>query len=438
MRFARVASFLTFILLVTFTGMQVAWAAEVNDGSCSDGASSVEANGGSHDPLGELLSDIRTADWNRIGRNALAFTKGAAIGFATGVAVTAGIALAVATFPAWGTAIVVGAAVVGVGLALYTGYKVVKNWDKISEADKYELAGGIVGGIIAGGIKPTNLPLIGRAITNAAARSAAIEGESVAAEVASAAARERAPAPGARAVDEVRGLKAKDFTGPEDPRLVKLSAAQTQIARATEARVNAVLEKAGIPERLTAQSKSPKSIYGKLVSKANAGKDYPVENITDLARGRIDVASNDLAEVARIDRALRQALGVGENTAESPNFLRQFEGDPSKGYARSHIIVKDAAGNAFELQIGTRDISTFIDRPVGTTNLHDALYKPDAVGIKLPPTLSNEYNSLLSEISRTNAAGRSVASDPVLSARIDAFANNVQNALPPNMRGGTP
>src|SRR5258706_116549 len=64
--------------------------AEVSDGSCSPGYN-LAAAGGQHDGLGDLIGGL---DWGRIGRNAWAFTKGAAIGFVTGLAVTAGVALA--------------------------------------------------------------------------------------------------------------------------------------------------------------------------------------------------------------------------------------------------------------------------------------------------------------------------------------------------------
>src|SRR5437764_778879 len=146
MALGRFAGVVAVVGLVTFTGAQLAWA-ETSDGSCGGASASSSANGGHHDGLGGWLSGlghiidsaadkVASVDWNRVGRDAWAFTKGAAIGFATGVAITAAVALAVATFPAWGTAIIVGATIVGVAMALYGGYQVYKNWGNMSEADK--------------------------------------------------------------------------------------------------------------------------------------------------------------------------------------------------------------------------------------------------------------------------------------------------------------
>ena len=90
-------------------------------------------------------------DWGRIGGDALKFGEGLAIGAVTAVAATALVAAAVATFPAWGTAIMVGAAVVGVAALGYGVYSTVKNWNNMSEGDKFFLGGNLVGGIVAGG-----------------------------------------------------------------------------------------------------------------------------------------------------------------------------------------------------------------------------------------------------------------------------------------------
>ena len=82
------------------------------------------------------------------------------------------VAIAVATFPAWGTAITVGAAVVGAGLAIYSGYKIYKNWGRISERDKFAMVGGLVGGFASSYVKPAKLPGVGHYLDAAAARNA--------------------------------------------------------------------------------------------------------------------------------------------------------------------------------------------------------------------------------------------------------------------------
>ena len=182
MRFGRgLASSLAVVCITTVVGTQAAYAAgAVNDGTCTVQQSSTDGHGcGGWFSLGCLGHDLSAAthfvehapgavahaadsvDWGRVGRDALAFGKGAAIGFAVGLAVTAGVALAVATFPAWGTAIVVGTVAVGLALTAVTAYQTYKSWGSLSEEDKFGLAGNVIGGLASGGVHPTEIPGVG-------------------------------------------------------------------------------------------------------------------------------------------------------------------------------------------------------------------------------------------------------------------------------------
>ena len=187
MRFGRgLASTLAVVCITTFLGTQAAYAADVNDGTCSATNESHHGCGGwfsigclgndlsaathfvEHAP-GDAAHAVASVDWGRVGRDALAFGKGAAIGFAVGVAVTAGVALAVATFPAWGTAIVVGSVAVGLALTAYSAYQTYQHWGSLGEEDKFGLAGNVVGGLAAGGVRPTEIPGVGGLISRASA-----------------------------------------------------------------------------------------------------------------------------------------------------------------------------------------------------------------------------------------------------------------------------
>lgn len=232
------------------------------------------------------------------------------------------------------------------------------------------------------------------------------------------------------------GLKGSDLKGPNDPRLVEVHRDQVGISDRFGGEINRVIRDSGLGAQVETSTKTPGSIFGKLSRKSGEGKDYPLGRMTDLSRGRINVESNDMREVAAIDRVLRQRFGLPPHSEDSPNFMQDFMGakDPKSGYARSHLIIRDEKGNAFELQIGTRDISRFIDAPVGATSVHDAIYKGKDLGINTPPALAKEYNQLLIDIGRANAQGKSIADDAALSQRIKTFQEAVKQSLPEKLR----
>src|SRR5579859_2933863 len=154
MRGSRVGSSLIAIgSLFFFTNMQMAMAA--NDGSCVESGPHDGHGGGGcgflglgcvADAISTGLGDAAhfvTHDipWSRIGTDAWAFAKGFAVGLVTAVVAVAVVSALVATFPAWGTAILVTAAVIGVAGLAYTAYNVYKNRNNMSEADWFGLGG---------------------------------------------------------------------------------------------------------------------------------------------------------------------------------------------------------------------------------------------------------------------------------------------------------
>ena len=236
------------------------------------------------------------------------------------------------------------------------------------------------------------------------------------------------------------GLKAPDFKGETDPRLAEVYNDQLKITERFNRDLNQAIKDAGINASVESGTKTPKSILGKMQRKADEGKEYPLGKLTDLSRGRINVDSNNLEEVAAIDRALRQKYGLPPNDKDNPNFLQDFKNaaDPKSGYARSHLIIKDKDGNAYELQIGSRDLTKFIDAPLGSTNVHDAIYKGKDLGLNLPPELKGQYDKILVDISKNNAKGKSIADDAELSTRIEKFKQDVKGALPPELQKDPP
>src|SRR5256885_16169741 len=119
--FARFQTTLAVAVAVVTLAAPALSYARVDDGSCATTAAATS-------PAAASLLDPSAASQHHesFGSHLWSFTKGAAIGFATGVAVGAGVAVLAATAPVW----VTGAVIVGLGaLTVYGAVDVARNWN---------------------------------------------------------------------------------------------------------------------------------------------------------------------------------------------------------------------------------------------------------------------------------------------------------------------
>lgn len=234
---------------------------------------------------------------------------------------------------------------------------------------------------------------------------------------------------GRTATERHGNLRYPDLLGPDDPRLLEICQHAARVADRFGKEIRKALRKLGLPYEVTINAKSAASIYKKLRARHQRGQDYPLSKMTDVARGRINVTSNDLRETACLDKALRAYFNVATDCAESPNYLRRFIETPDRPYARSHLILRDESGNRFELQIGTQDFKDFNSMRAGMLKL-SAVYKATSWGATVARVLSDEYFALQREVNLANLAGRSMKDDPALMARIEDFRREVERYVP--------
>lgn len=109
----------------------------------------------------------------------------------------------------------------------------------------------------------------------------------------------------------------------------------------------------------------------------------------------------------------------------------------SWGYTgRVHSTLAEADGLTHEVQVGTKDISDFIDSPLENTrgdrtSLHDATgYKGEVYGVQLPDRLEAGYANKIGQITQTNRAGHSIADVPAVANEVSLYIDEVQRALP--------
>jgi hypothetical protein len=104
------------------------------------------------------------------------------------------------------------------------------------------------------------------------------------------------------------------------------------------------------------------------------GPGMRLDDLDDLARGRIDLPDFNPAEMKGMLKKIRTHFG--DQNLMVNNYLTQ--GKPFYR-GRLHIKIKDRSGLWYELQIGPKQLSTFYDSPFKlgkkVTNIHDAVYK---------------------------------------------------------------
>jgi hypothetical protein len=240
-----------------------------------------------------------------------------------------------------------------------------------------------------------------------------------------------APLAPKNAITAYKDLQAGDFAGPDDMRLAQINrVAAAQNADAV-ARVGGEVRAAGLDNNASVygRAKSPFSLYGKLQETPN----MTVGDVKDLSGVRVDIdpTKPNFTEYSQARGAVEKGVGdlkLKADYIEKPN---------AWGYTgRQHYYAQGANGVNHEVQIGSRDLSGFIDQKLKTTggdkiSVHDTMgYKGKIHGANVPPALQAEYPKLMGDITDANRAGKVAQDVPELKGRLDNFANNVQESLP--------
>lgn len=224
---------------------------------------------------------------------------------------------------------------------------------------------------------------------------------------------------------------AEDFVGADDMRINQINRVASKENRALQHSMQNILEEQGISDvRVYGRAKSPESLYGKLLEKPGA----TVGNIKDISGARVDINVNqpNFAQHYQVQEALHNGLGeqyaLGKNYIEHPN---------QWGYTgRMHDFYKGENVPTHELQIGSSDLSKFIDWKATngsgqSRSVHDLTgYKGELYGTKISPEVEAQYPQIMREIAANDGAGRSVAQNPELQTKISSFRGGVEEGLP--------
>lgn len=231
-----------------------------------------------------------------------------------------------------------------------------------------------------------------------------------------------------------KGLSADDLAGPDDIRLRQLNRAVAKENVAVVRKLSDAAEASGVDAKVYGRAKTPFSTFGKL----REGGTPHIGDIKDLSGARIDIDPSQpgYKEFYRAQEAAQETVGDGLKLKQD------YIAKPNKwGYTgRIHSTVKGADGLTHEVQVGSRDLSRFIDDKLTTAggdkiSLHDATgYKGKIHGVELPPHLEKEYAPLMKRITDANAAGKKVSDVPELQRDIQNYRRAVEEALPPKLK----
>jgi uncharacterized Zn-binding protein involved in type VI secretion len=245
-----------------------------------------------------------------------------------------------------------------------------------------------------------------------------------------------APAPGKdTAFEDMQGMTKDDFDGVNDPKLKTITDAATITNAEVAARVRKALADAGI-EGVTVQNraKSIKSLLGKL----QETDGQTVGGIKDLSGVRIniqDVNQDGFAQHSQIADAIKNEFDIPASD------VKDYNAKPNSwGYTgRVHLFTEDATGVHSEIQVGSQELSDFIETKVqmpdgSTREIHDLTgYKGQLYGAQVPEGLQSQYSSLIGRIGQNNGTGQNIGDNAQLSSDVSQFQNDVQawaNGLP--------
>ena len=187
---------------------------------------------------------------------------------------------------------------------------------------------------------------------------------------------------------------------------------------------------------VSGRAKTPFSTFGKLREDSPVGSTSPstIGDIKDLSGVRVDVipTNPDFADLYRANDDVSNVLGP--DLALKQDYIAQPN---SWGYTgRIHSLLSEPGGLTHEVQVGTPDITRFIDGKLTTPRgdeiaLHDVTgYKGEIYGTSIPSELQDQYSQQLSQITETNRAGQSIADVPAVQSDVNRYVNAVKATLP--------
>lgn len=226
-------------------------------------------------------------------------------------------------------------------------------------------------------------------------------------------------------------MTATDFTGIDDPRLREIGATASQENEEVAQRLREALERAGVEDiEVQFRGKSLKSILGKLQETPG----MKLKDIKDLSGIRVNITQlneTNFAQYNQIKSAIQEEFGIPDAA------IKDYNAKPNPwGYTgRIHLFDPGEAGIYSEIQVGSKDLSAFIEKkfklPGGSTmELHDLTgYKGQLYGKAIPPELQTEYTALIKRITDVNKSGTNLAQNAEAQAEVDAYFAKVQAFL---------
>ncbi len=182
------------------------------------------------------------------------------------------------------------------------------------------------------------------------------------------------------------GMSANSFAGPDDIRLEQLA---KTVSNENKAILYQMRNADDVVGDVYGRGKKPFSIFGKLLESPGS----TVSDIKDLSGSRVDIKPTqpNFQEYYRTQNALADSLGDGMK------LKKDYIKNPNPwGYTgRIHSTMTESNGLTHEIQVGSSDLSKFIDHEFTTTGgdriaLHDTTgYKGQIYGTKVPDHLQN-------------------------------------------------
>jgi ppGpp synthetase/RelA/SpoT-type nucleotidyltranferase len=224
-----------------------------------------------------------------------------------------------------------------------------------------------------------------------------------------------------------KGMTGDSFSGPDDIRLEQLKKA---VDKKNVFVINKLRDAPNIDSDISGRAKTPFSTFGKLRETPGA----EIGQIKDLSglRANLNPTRPGFQEYYQTQEAIKETLGDGLQLKK--DYIKQP--NPWGYTGRIHSTMTEVSGLTHEIQVGSTDLSKFIDHKLTTAGgdsilLHDATgYKGQIYGAKVPDHLQTEYTQLMRRITEANGAGQQVADLPELQRDISQFYRSVEESLP--------
>lgn len=249
------------------------------------------------------------------------------------------------------------------------------------------------------------------------------------------------------ALQAYRHLTGHDFAGPDDLRLQQINRVVARENIGMQRTIASELKAAGIDAMVGGRAKTPSSFYGKLFEPPKPGEPMPtVGDIKDASGLRIDINATkpNGEQFYQARDVVKKAFGDAFHAKH--DYIRDPNPASKGGYAgRIHDGISGENVPNHELQIGPRDLGKgLIEKKVTNASgqareIHDLTgYKGTVYGAKVSPELQNEYQGLMKAVSDNAMHGKTLAQNPELQARVDAFTLSVQKGLPETFKQPAP